>query len=260
MYLLLTTCVGLVMGQPTGLPEPIPLVAAESWPIRHPTHHVQGLCMDQEHFWISSVDKKSKSGWIFLVDRRSGTVMKEREITRGEQYHPGGMQRVGDALWVPVAEYKPQSTSTMLCLHPMTLETARSFPFDDHLGGVAVTGDGTLIAVNWDCKTFYELSTGGVLMGQKPNPTGVAYQDIKWREGKLWGTGAVGLLKLNSGVVDVIDPATWSLEARYKLVGKTADGGNNFGREGFDLDGNNLYLLPEDGPHTTVHRFPLPGE
>lgn len=259
---MLTSLIIAVLLQPesAGLPDPVELTAVESWPVRHPTHHIQGLCVDRDHFWISSVERKAKKGWVYLVDRHTLTVTKEREISIGEQYHPGGMQVVGGELWVPVAEYKPTSTSTMLCLDAMSLETLRSFPLLDHIGGVAVSDDGTIYAANWDCKTLYELDADGKILGRKPNPTGVAYQDLKWHQGKLWGTGSVGILKLNTGIVDVIDPDQWALKQRYRLAGKTADGGSNFGREGLAIFEDSLYLLPEDGPHTTVHRFPLPSE
>ena len=40
----------------------------------------------------------------------------ERELAFDVQFHPGGIDVAGDALWVPVAEYRPRSTTTIIKL------------------------------------------------------------------------------------------------------------------------------------------------
>lgn len=233
------------------------LKVAESWPIEHETHHVQGLCVNERFFWISSVDTKAKKGWVYRVDRGTGKMIAERDITLGDQYHPGGMQIASGELWVPVAEYKPLSTSTMLRLDPETLETKGSFPVEDHLGGVAIDDRGNVFAANWDCRFIYLFDGTGKELKKVPSPTKVAYQDMKWRNGELWAAGTLRQGIRSQAVVDVLDVADWVLVNRYVLDGKPKDGKFSFSREGFDYFEGSFYLLPEDGPNSTVYRFPL---
>lgn len=242
---------------PAAAPLERELVVAERWTIEHPTHHVQGLCVSDEAFWISSVERAARRGWIFRVDRRTLAVSGQRELTFAAQYHPGGMQRVGDTVWVAVAEYRPRSTSRVVRLDAVTLETRGELAVDDHLGAVAADGHDRLWAVNWDARQFYQLSGDGRVLAVRDSPTGVAYQDIEWHEGLLLG---VGWLKEGGGraVVDTIDPVRWQLLERDVLVGEVASGGRNFGREGFALWRQSYFVLPEDGPRSTVYRFALP--
>jgi hypothetical protein len=62
------------------------------------------------------------------------------------------------------------------------------------------------------------------------------------------------------GVVEVLDLATWKPVRRYVLAGKPKSPRTTFGREGFTKLGEDLLVLPEDGPHSTVYRFPLPAK
>jgi len=255
--------IGAMIGLPTHFgfaqEQIVSLKVAESWPINHPTHHVQGLAVTDESFWISSVDRRAKVGWVIRVDRKSLKVVAERKLVKGAQFHPGGIQLTGNDLWVPLAEYRRRSTSTMLRLDAQSLETKHSFAIDDHIGGVAVDGQGTVYAANWDCREIYSFDEQGKLLQRVKNPTGVAYQDIEWQEGLLLGTGRIREGGRSLSVVDAIDPTKWRHVRRYRLLGKLRSGGNDFGREGFTKHGKNFFLLPEDGPHTTVYRFPLEG-
>ena len=86
----------------------------------------------------------------------------------------------------------------------------------------------------------------------------MAYQDFEFHDGALWGTGRLKQDKTTLSVVDVIDTRTWKLAKRYVLRGKTRTGNDDFSREGFSKLDSALYLLPEDGPNSTVYRFALP--
>ncbi|MBL9125338.1 MAG: hypothetical protein JNG90_17000 [Planctomycetaceae bacterium] len=237
-------------------PRPISLV--EQWPLEIPAHHVQGLAVTPENFWISSVDRGQRKGWVFRIDRRTSKIVAARDVTLGAQYHPGGMQVVRDGLWVPVAEYRPKSTTTVLKLDPQTLETLSSFAVDDHLGATACDGESTVWGVNWDSRQVYFFDLAGKLKEKRDNPTGVAYQDLDYWDGLLFGCGATQVDDHRLAVVDGLDPKSCALQTRYELRGETRSGNNNFSREGFaKLDGD-FYLLPEDGPASTVYRFALP--
>lgn len=241
----------------------VPTVAlsmAESWSIEHPTHHVQGLAATEESFWISSVDRAARKGVIYRIDRASGKVVVERDVTRGAQIHPGGMQLVGDNLWVALAEYRPKSKGTVLRLDAATLVEKSAFPVEDHIGAVATDGQERVYTVNWDSRTIYTCDLSGKLLDTTPNETGVAWQDIEWHDGQLWGIGQMKIEGEPHGVVDVIDVAGWKRVRRYVLGGQPKSPRTTFGREGFTLFKECILALPEDGPNSTVYRFPLPVE
>lgn len=242
--------------EPTPVPEPVALGAVESWPIDHPTHHVQGLALSEESFWITSVDRATRAGWVYRVERASGRVAAERRIERGDQYHPGGLQRVGERLWLPVAEYRARSSSTVLSLDANTWAEIAAFPVADHLGALAADGRGTLWGANWDARQVYVLGEDGTLKGKYDNPTGVAYQDWEWHAGHLYGTGLAALATGRRAVVDKLDPATGRLLFRWVLEGRPASGGH-FAQEGFSRWQGSFWLLPEDGPNSRVYRFPV---
>jgi hypothetical protein len=146
------------------------------------------------------------------------------------------------------------------------LETRNKFTLADHLGGAAVDAGRRVYTANWDARTIYVLDTAGKELERRDNPTGVAYQDFEFHDGKLYCAGslkldAAGTAKLDgrsTAVVDVIDVANWSLVDRYALRGELRSGGSNFCREGFCKFGDSFYVLPEDGPNATVYRFAIP--
>ena len=246
----------VILTATAGADEPTRVLEPESsWHVDHATHHVQGLSVSDDEFWISSVDRGMKAGFIFLVDRGTLKVTSTRRLAFGPQYHPGGMQRVGERLWVPVAEYRPRSTTTIVALDASTLETERKFTLDDHIGALAADGAGTLFAANWDARQIYLLDEDGHVQERVDTPTSVAYQDMEWHRGRLWATGVASIESRRAAVVDVIDPDTWQLEERYELKGRLRSGEGHFAREGFCFFKDDFYLLPEDGPHTTVYRF-----
>jgi len=243
----------LVSGPVAGV-ETIELKPAESWPLHAETHHVQGLSVSERWFWVSGVDRRRHEGWVFRFDRRTGLVAAKQRLADGRRYHPGGLQCRDGKLWLPLAEYRPRSTSRLLRLDAISLEQEHGFPVEDHLGGVAVDDRGILYAANWDTRTIYRFDQQGKLLGQTNNPTGVAYQDFEWHAGRLY---AAGRDPRDGDVVDVIDPDRWRLVRRYRLSGELRSGGGHFAREGFCKFGDSFYLLPEDGPRSVVYRFPL---
>jgi Family of unknown function (DUF6454) len=163
-------------------------------------------------------------------------------------------------LWVALAEYRPHSQGTVLRLDAATLEEKDSFPVADHIGAVATDGRERVYVVNWDSRTIYTFDLSGKLIAETLNPTSVAWQDIEWHDGQLWGLGQVRIDGQLRGVVEVLDVDGWQVLRRYLLAGQPKSPRTSFGREGFTKLGRNLLVLPEDGPHSTVYRFPLPLE
>jgi hypothetical protein len=141
-----------------------------------------------------------------------------------------------------MAEYRPNSTSIVQRRNKRTLEVEKQFVVDDHIGCIAVHGN-TVIGGNWDSRELYFWDTNGKLLRKETNPTRNAFQDMKIAGGMLVGSG---LLADHSGAIDWLNfPAL--KQVKRMTVGKTSRG-ESFSREGMALLGDELMLLPEDGP------------
>jgi hypothetical protein len=174
--------------------------------------------------------------------RASGAVLESIEMQQGSKYHPGGMSSDAESLWIPLAEYKPAGSSMIQRRSRKTLHLISEFSVLDHIGCVAVTPE-RIIGANWDARELYFWTNEGKLMRKAANPTGNAFQDLKFSEGRLVGSG---LLTDKSGAIDW--PELPSLRPVRRIpVGRT-DRGVAYTQEGMAISGRNVWLLPEDAP------------
>lgn len=211
-------------------------------PVAATLHHVQGIDVDGTSLWITSVDRAARKGWLHLVDLRTGRLVREAEIQEGERFHPGGISVDLDSVWIPVAEYHRNGKTTVQQRDRRTLALLSRFEVADHVGCVAASRD-ALYGGNWDSLRIYTWDRSGRELARKDNPTGTAYQDLKFLRGRIVASGN---RDRESGAIDWLDPVTLALERRI-TAGKT-DRGVRFTNEGMTIRGGKLYLLPEDGP------------
>ncbi len=210
--------------------------------LQAPTQHVQGIDFNDRQLWVTSVDKTNPKGWLQEFSRTTGELMRQREIGDGNRYHPGGLSADGASLWIPVAEYRPKSSSVIQKRSQRTLELEFQFEVADHIGCIAVTPE-FLIGGNWDSKEFYIWDHSGRLIRKVPSPTDNGYQDMKFDSGQII---ASGILPDKTGAIDWLDFPSLRLARRVK-AGNT-DRGVLYTREGMAIRGNELMLLPEDAP------------
>src|SRR5207247_9929150 len=118
------------------------------------THHVQGIDLDNRRLWVTSVDTPNRKGYLQEFSRASGELLRRVELTRGDRFHPGGIAGDRESLWVPVAEYRRESSSVIQKRSKRTLEVEFEFEVADHIGCVAIAGD-FVIGGNWDSRQFY---------------------------------------------------------------------------------------------------------
>jgi len=92
------------------------------------THHPQGMVRFGDSLFLSSVEIIERTeryetpqdgydrtagvgrGWVFRLNL-DGELQDSAELGEGDIYHPGGIDFDGQYLWVPVAEYRPDSES-----------------------------------------------------------------------------------------------------------------------------------------------------
>ena len=164
--------------------------------------HLQGLALDGPRIWVTSVDQANHKGYIHEFDRTSGRFLRRLELTDAQRYHPGGISMAGRSIWVPVAEFKPNSSAVLVEIDADSLKIRCKIHVADHLGCVAASAR-TLVAGNWDSALLYVFdAASGKQLRIVPNPTATRYQDMKFVGNQLV---AGGVLSLWSGALDWID-------------------------------------------------------
>ncbi|WP_262297547.1 DUF6454 family protein [Microvirga sesbaniae] len=145
-------------------------------PINFVTHHPQGMVKIGDTLFVSSVEIKEPTkrfpqpvdgydrdtgagvGHLFKLDMK-GNLIADITLGEGSVYHPGGIDYDGTFIWVPVAEYRPNSRSIVYRVDPETMKAEEMFRFPDHVGGVVHnTDDKTLHGVSWGSRRFYRWS------------------------------------------------------------------------------------------------------
>ena len=119
--------------------------------LRGDTHHVQGIDFDERHVWVTSVDKDQRKGYLQEFSMATDEHVRTFDVTEGDRFHPGGISADGESLWVPVAEYRRDSSSVVQKRNVRTLELEYKFDVADHIGCIAAA-PGVLIGANWDSR------------------------------------------------------------------------------------------------------------
>jgi len=218
--------------------------------------HVQGLEVDSRHIWVTSVDQANRRGYLHKFDRKTGKVLRRLEVNDGPRFHPGGISMSQGSIWVPVAEYRPDSSTVLVEIDTASMAIRRKITVADHLGCVAALGQ-TLVAGNWDSRLLYIFDLGTNAPPQiVPNPSQTHYQDMKFVGNQLVAGGSRTLW---SGTVDWIDwpsmKITRTLRSGAVGLARPFGRGGAYSGEGLAIEGQNLYLLPEDGPRNGPSRM-----
>jgi uncharacterized protein DUF6454 len=202
------------------------LTRASSWKrtgavsIRFRTFHPQGLVKIGHTLFVSSVDVHARErqegvGHLFKIDMTGGLVA-DLKLGEGAIYHPGGIDYDGRDIWVPVAEYRPDSRSIVYRVDPESMKATEVFRFADHLGAIVHdTDDDSIHAVSWGSRRFYRWPRDGVHVPptQMVNPSHyIDYQDCKYVGGHRMLCGGVSEIlpsgrtnPLRLGGIDLVD-------------------------------------------------------
>jgi Family of unknown function (DUF6454) len=142
------------------------------------TFHPQGMVKIGENFFVSSVDileptkrfPESRDGYdrdtgkgqghLFKIGP-DGKLLADLTLGEGSVYHPGGIDFDGAFIWVPVAEYRPNSQSIIYKVDPNTMKAVEVFRFKDHVGGIVHDKENkSLHGVSWGSRRFYAWPLG----------------------------------------------------------------------------------------------------
>lgn len=210
-------------------------------------YHVQGVALDPDSIWVTSVDAANRKGYLHKFNRKTFKLEKSIDVTDGPRFHPGGLSVEGGRIWIPVSEYTPHSSTVLEELDKRTLTVMRQIAVADSLGCVAISKT-EIIAGNWDSRQLYVFDKDGKQIRIVDNPEPNKYQDMKFVDSRLV---ASGVITKTSGAVDWLE---WpSLKLVRRLHAGTNDRGVLLTREAMATENNNLYLVPEDGPTRLFH-------
>jgi len=178
-------------------------------PVAFDTQHPQGMVKIGEDYYVTAVEIKKPTtrypqlqdgydrdtgegtGHLFKFDK-TGKLLADLLLGEGPVYHPGGIDYDGRYIWVPVAEYRPNSSAIVYRVDPATMKATEVFRYRDHIGGIVHnTDDNTLHGVSWGSRRFYrftlddqgKVTNANVASEQlrKPNRSGyIDYQDCKY--------------------------------------------------------------------------------
>jgi Family of unknown function (DUF6454) len=191
-------------------------------PIAFNTFHPQGLVKIGETLFLSSVEVHDREagrgvGHLFKLDA-GGRKIAELTLGEGSIYHPGGIDFDGHNIWVPVAEYRPDSRSIVYRVDPASMTATEVLRARDHIGAIVRdTDDGSLHGVSWGSRRFYRWPFDRAGKAAEPtrrlNPSHyLDYQDCKYAGGhRMVCTGvtelrtAPGAPPFRLGGIDLID-------------------------------------------------------
>ncbi len=260
-----------------------------SVPIRFTTHHPQGLVKIGEALFVSSVEIRVRTrrlpqpvdgydrdtgeglGHLFKVDMR-GNLLAALRLGEGAIYHPGGIDYDGRHIWVPVAEYRPNSRSIVYRVDPDTMEATAMFRFADHIGAIVHDTDaGALHGVSWGSRRFYRwpLRGDGTVSNADAPPESLRtlntshyldYQDCKYAgAGRMLCTGITEMRQspdappFRLGGIEVVDLGDGRPVHQVPVLLWTADGmamTRNAAWLEPIAEGLRGYFLPEDDAST----------
>jgi hypothetical protein len=155
-----------------------PWKLVESVRMKFATHHPQGMVKIGNAYFVSAVEIKVRTrrfaqsvdgydrdagegvGHLFKADLQ-GNLLTDLKLGEGAIYHPGGIDYDGKQIWVPVAEYRPNSRSIVYRVDPETMTATEVFRFADHIGGIVHdVDDDSLHGVSWGSRRFYRWTLG----------------------------------------------------------------------------------------------------
>jgi hypothetical protein len=142
-------------------------------PINFNTYHPQGMVKIGDAFFLSTVDIRKQTtrypqlqdgydrdtgegvGHLYKFDAK-GNMLADLTLGEGSVYHPGGIDYDGKWLWVPVAEYRPNSRAIIYRVDPATMKATEVLRYGDHIGGLVYNAASkTLHGVSWGSRRFY---------------------------------------------------------------------------------------------------------
>ena len=102
---------------------------------------------------INGTDRSAGAGFGHLiVFDGNGTRIADATLTaRGAiEYHNGGLDWDGEYIWATIAQYRPNTTATVVKIDPRNIGVEEVLHHDDHLGGIVHDVESqNIVNLNW---------------------------------------------------------------------------------------------------------------
>jgi hypothetical protein len=247
-------------------------------PLDFETYHPQGFAIVGDKIFMSSVEVIEPPvrfpepvdgydrtpgkgiGHVFVMTR-DGELIRDIVVGEGPDstiYHPGGLDYDGHDVWVPVAEYRPDSAAIVYRIDPDTYEVTREFGYRDHVGGVVVDRvTHEVRGVTWGSRRMIRWSPDGRVRDVALNQSHfVDYQDCAYvASRKQLCSGVTGFTTASGGSFELGGLALIDLRDNEILHETPMPGFSSAGHSvtrnpvAVELDGDTVRLLaaPDDG-------------
>jgi hypothetical protein len=249
-------------------------------PLQFPVYHPQGMTRVGDDFFMSSVevieapqrladpgsgyDRSAGRGIGHLLKFNSqGELLAHTTLGDGAMYHPGGMDFDGEHLWIPVAEYRPDSHSIVYQVDPDTLVATEAMRFEDHLGAVLRNPyDQILYAASWGSRYLYQIKAiGSSYQTAKVSKVEKRSSDVDYQDCQLLGPdrllcSGIGSMEIDNthrltiGGIELLNTSSPIVLHKIRVNG-TSPGSDFLTRNPFYFEmtpqGRGLfYFVPED--------------
>lgn len=142
-------------------------------PLSFPTYHAQGLTRAHGKYFLSTVQVRDKSSsgqdisdsendnsspgtGHLIVFGDLGEKMQSIQLGEAALFHPGGIDRDDLYIWIPVAEYRPNSRTIIYRVRISDLHVEEVLRLDDHIGAVICDWQQQrLIGMSWGARRIY---------------------------------------------------------------------------------------------------------
>ncbi|WP_457253601.1 DUF6454 family protein [Pedococcus sp. P5_B7] len=249
--------------------------------LNFPTFHTEGIAFTPDHIFLSSVEILEPTvkyptpqggydrpagkgvGHLFVMDK-AGNLQKDIKLGEGDMYHPGGIDFDGTNVWVPVAQYRPDSSAIIYRVDAASLAVHKQFEVPDHFGGIVLDKTtGHLVGNTWGSRRFAEWNLAGKQLKTWDNPNFfVDYQDCQYvPDAKMLCAGVTNLPQT---------PTAGGTAATYELGGvalidlRTHQVTRDIPFQKWSSAGHvatrNPFKMTADGEHLTMRVAPDNGE
>jgi hypothetical protein len=162
-----------------------------------------------------------------------GRTLRSISLTSNheDEYHPSGMVLTGDAMYIALAQYLPNTSATIIKFNVKDWTYEKLFRIGDHVGLVVPNLDeGELFLGTWGSRHYYCTDFKGNIKSKHQNPCSdeMEHQDAQLIHG--------GMSALNPTEANHNDPEILRSEGMVKLAtGVTAHGMKHFGLDLIDM-------------------------
>ncbi|KAK3308825.1 uncharacterized protein B0T15DRAFT_483401 [Chaetomium strumarium] len=112
--------------------------------------------LGDDRYFVSAVDdinRASGDGFAhMMVFDGKGSRIVDATITEAgaAEYHNGGIDYDGTFIWATLAQYRPDSTATLVKIRPDTLQPEPVLCIGDHMGAaIRDVSNGNILTLNW---------------------------------------------------------------------------------------------------------------